>query len=119
MPDRTTKRDLEGFQLAAILTALAEKPGLTAYALGICVPVAQPVPAELIATARSAPPTLVLHLLGQLEKSGRVRMEPDPKGNRWYLTDAVTSCGPLNQCARTGHVDRLPGQHETEETPSG
>jgi hypothetical protein len=85
---------LRAAQLAAVLDALADaalagKPGVTAHALAVHVPVYQPTPAETKATgvlACSAPLTLVLKLLAELQQAGQVRQDPAPGGARWHLT---------------------------------
>lgn len=79
--DRAT---LRAAQLAAVLGALAAEPGLTAYQVGLHIP---PDPGRAGVLARTAPLTLSLNLLSDLEKTGRARHVDDPKGNRWYLTD--------------------------------
>jgi hypothetical protein len=93
----TAKQLLEARQLATIVDVLANFPGKTAYQLSIYVPVKQPTPEVQRLTgllAVSAPLTLVLKLLGQLEDAGRVRSEPAPNGVRWYRQpDACADCG--------------------------
>jgi hypothetical protein len=84
----TRKTPPDKAQLDAVLAAVAEKPGRTAYQIGLHVPVPQPSPAEQIATgllAVSAPLSLVVRLLAYLQAAGKLRSEPDPKGARWYL----------------------------------
>lgn len=61
-------------QLAAVLAVLADRSGLTPYEIGTQLP--GPV----------APLTLTLALLRELEADGKVYAQPDPNGQRWYLT---------------------------------
>jgi hypothetical protein len=83
MPKQTpTDAALEAAQIDAILTALAEQPGSTAYTVGLRLPFTR-ITGQ---AARSAPMTLTLRLLGQLQDAGRVRSERNPRGARWYLT---------------------------------
>lgn len=79
---REKKAQLRERQLEAVLAALAARPGLTVYGLGGCVPVAPPDPPSPV---RAAPAVLVISLLGELERQGKVSKERDPEGNRWYL----------------------------------
>jgi len=82
-----TKALIRMQQLQAVLAALAERPGRTAYMIGLNVPVQQPEqPSDLLAV--SAPMTLTLSLLAELERQGKTRVEADPKGNRWYLAES-------------------------------
>lgn len=73
-------------QLAALEAALAANPGRTAYQAGLHVPVPQPGPEELLTGLQCAAAqlTLTLSLLRELERTGKARQEPDPKGARWY-----------------------------------
>jgi hypothetical protein len=81
MPARTRLRQQ---QLREALEAVTARPGITAYTVGthVSVPGMLRPPEGVLAV--SAPLTLVLSLLAGLEREGRVRAEPDPKGNRWY-----------------------------------
>jgi hypothetical protein len=76
------KAQLRERQLQAVAAILAEKPGLTAFQVGFHIPVEHPARSEILAS--SAPLTLVLSLLCELEKQGRVRAELNPKGALWY-----------------------------------
>jgi hypothetical protein len=76
-----TKAQIRDEQLRIALDAVTENPGITAYLVGICIPVRDP-DGGLVAV--SAPLKLTMSLLAELEKSGRVRAVPDPKGERWY-----------------------------------
>ena len=78
-----TKAQLREQQLQAALTAVSERPGSTAYAVGIHVPVPQPQHRPDI-LAVSAPLTLVLSLLAELEKQGKVYAVADPRGQQWH-----------------------------------
>lgn len=79
-----TKALIRMQQLQAVLAALAERPGKTAYTIGLSVPVPQPGPSSGL-LAVSAPMTLTLSLLAELEKQGKVRSEAEQRGRRWYL----------------------------------
>lgn len=68
------RSQLHDQQLADVLAVLAERPGLTAYEIGISV------------TDPAPPLTLTLGLLRELEAAGKVYAQPDPNGQRWYLT---------------------------------
>jgi hypothetical protein len=70
-------------QLQAALKAVTDRPGITAYGVGIHVPVGQPDPSSGV-LAVSAPMTLTLSLLAELERQGKVYAVADPKGQRWY-----------------------------------
>jgi hypothetical protein len=80
--------ELRRRQLDAILAALAEQDGQTAYMLGPHVPVPPPTIHAAVVSgvlAVSAPMTLVLNLLAELNLDGRVWCEPDQHGARWHL----------------------------------
>ncbi len=105
MTAKTERAELRAAQLAATVDALTDaalngKPGLTVYALSIHIPVLQPRgldPQRPGLLATSAPLTLVLKLLADLETAGTVRQQPDPDGARWHLTGPPVKVLP---CAR-------------------
>lgn len=78
-----TKAQARERQMEAALRAVTEKPGITAYTVSLSVPAEQPGASPGV-PAVPAPMTLVLSLLAGLEKAGKVRMERDPDGSRWY-----------------------------------
>jgi hypothetical protein len=79
---------LRAAQIDAITAALAARPGLTAYQLGLHLPVAPPAAGQMSASlpAEPAPLTLTVGLLADMVSEGWLRREPDPAGARWYLT---------------------------------
>ena len=90
-----TKAQLREWQLQEALKAVTAQPGITAYTVGLHVPVDQPDGLVTEIVANSAPLTLVLSLLGDLEKQGAVRSVADPKGRQWYpVAGAEGSGGP-------------------------
>jgi hypothetical protein len=80
-----SKAQLREQQLQAVLAAVTEHPGSTAFQAGAFMLGELARGAGLSGTA--VPVTTVLSALAELEKAGRVRMEADPKGSRWYLCD--------------------------------
>jgi hypothetical protein len=74
-------RERHSEQLAFVLAAVTGQPGRTAYQLSPGLPMPEPPIGEL---HRPVPMTLMLALLGELAKDGKVRAVPDPKGQRWY-----------------------------------
>lgn len=79
-----TKAQLRKRQLEAALAAVTEKPGITAYGVGLHVPVEQPEGLVTEVVANSAPATLVLSLLAELERDGKVYAVADRRGQRWH-----------------------------------
>jgi hypothetical protein len=74
-------------QREALMEALIDNPGATAFLASLNVPVAPVKPGEFLPA--SPPMTLILSLLGELERDGLARSVPDPKGKQWYLTGPV------------------------------
>lgn len=91
----TKRQELRERQTADVLAALGEHPGMTAYLLGVYVQVPQPSDEDWMEgrPVTSAPLTLVMGLLSDLQRAGKVRAEPDEHGQRWYLTMTGDSGG--------------------------
>jgi hypothetical protein len=88
--------ELRTRQREAALKTVTDHPGWTAYMIGMYVPVPQPTVGERVKTgllAVSADMTLVLALLADLAKDGKVRSEPDDQRLRWYPLQGGTEGG--------------------------
>jgi hypothetical protein len=99
---KAERAELRAAQLTAVTDALTDaalkgEPGLTVYVLGMHVPIIQPGTAEPGVLASSAPLSLVIKLLAELEQAGTVRQEPCEGGARWHLTGPAVAVLP---CAR-------------------
>lgn len=75
---------MDARQRAVILGNLARRPGSTAWQASAGVPVPEVRPGEY--RPAHVPMTLMLSILRGLAADGVVRSEPDPRGQRWYLT---------------------------------